>query len=76
MEYTYFDARVRDALLLRNLPNSSRVTTQFDNVGRLSNNGYEAKPWPTARILIDDSLPRQLVPLLIGHTTPMVQTAG
>lgn len=41
VEYTYFDAQVRDALLLRNLPNSSGVTTQFDNVGRLSNNGHE-----------------------------------
>ncbi|MCU0622941.1 MAG: SusC/RagA family TonB-linked outer membrane protein [Gemmatimonadaceae bacterium] len=41
-EYTYFDARIRDALLLRNLPNSSGVTTQFDNVGRLRNNGHEA----------------------------------
>jgi TonB-linked SusC/RagA family outer membrane protein len=42
VEYTYFDARVRDALLLRNLPNSSGVTTQFDNVGQLRNNGHEA----------------------------------
>ncbi len=41
VEYTYFDANVRDALLLRNLPNSSGVTTQFDNVGRLSNDGHE-----------------------------------
>jgi TonB-dependent starch-binding outer membrane protein SusC len=41
VEYTYFDARVRDALLLRNLPNSSGVTTQFDNVGQLRNNGHE-----------------------------------
>jgi TonB-dependent starch-binding outer membrane protein SusC len=41
LEYTYFDAKVRDALLLRNLPNSSGVTTQFDNVGRLQNNGHE-----------------------------------
>ena len=41
VEYTYFDAQVRDALLLRNLPNSSGVTTQFDNVGQLSNNGHE-----------------------------------
>ena len=41
LEYTYFDAKVRDALLLRNLPNSSGVTTQFDNVGQLSNNGHE-----------------------------------
>ena len=76
MGYTYFDARVHDALLLRKLPNSSGVTTQFDNVGRLSNNGYEAKPWPTARILIGESLPCQLGSLLIGHTTPMVQAAG
>jgi len=41
VEYTYFDAKVRDALLLRNLPNSSGVTTQFDNVGQLANNGHE-----------------------------------
>nr|MCU0649963.1 SusC/RagA family TonB-linked outer membrane protein [Gemmatimonadaceae bacterium] len=41
VEYTYFDARIRDALLLRNLPNSSGVTTQFDNVGQLRNNGHE-----------------------------------
>jgi len=41
LEYTYFDANVRDALLLRNLPNSSGVTTQFDNVGRLANSGHE-----------------------------------
>lgn len=41
VEYTYFDAKVRDALLLRNLPNSSGVTTQFGNVGQLSNDGHE-----------------------------------
>jgi len=41
LEYTYFDARVRDALLQRNLPNSSGVTSQFDNVGQLRNNGHE-----------------------------------
>lgn len=28
------------------------------------------------RILIDESLPRQLVPLLIGHDARMVQTEG
>ncbi len=28
------------------------------------------------RILIDESLPRQLVPLLIGHDAPMVQAEG
>ena len=41
LEYTYFNANVHDALLLRNLPNSSGVTTQFDNIGRLQNNGHE-----------------------------------
>ncbi len=42
VEYTYFDARINDALLLRDLPSSSGVTSQFDNVGRLRNKGHEA----------------------------------
>lgn len=34
------------------------------------------KRWRNVRILVDESLPRQLVPLLIGHDARMVQAEG
>ena len=37
---------------------------------------WPAQHWQRVRILIDESLPRQLVPLLIGHDARMVQTEG
>lgn len=41
LEFTNFDRRITDALLLRNLPNTSGVTTQFDNIGVLRTRGQE-----------------------------------
>ena len=34
------------------------------------------KRWRNVRILVDESLPRQLVPLLTGHDARMVQSEG
>jgi TonB-linked SusC/RagA family outer membrane protein len=41
VEFTHFDRRVTDALLLRNLIPTAGVTTQFDNVGRIRLRGQE-----------------------------------
>ena len=35
-----------------------------------------AKPWFTMRILLDESLPKDLAPLLLGHHVATVQAAG
>ncbi len=45
-------------------------------IRRLQRWNLREKHWSNARVLIDESLPRQLVSLLIGHDAKTVQAEG
>lgn len=42
LEATYYDKTTRDALVQRNLPPSSGAATRFENLGKVTNRGFEA----------------------------------
>lgn len=42
LEATYYDKTTEDALIQRNLPPSSGAATRFENLGKVTNKGFEA----------------------------------
>jgi outer membrane receptor protein involved in Fe transport len=41
LEATYYDKTTKDALIARNLPPSSGAATRFENLGKVTNKGFE-----------------------------------